>query len=171
MKKMIFNENYHCWVSSTSSSCEVHFIFTGITSFGIRNLFHMTLRSQGGKYLLYIFLSLKSYLIIWSKIGKMRSGRQLASSKVMQTLLLMYFLLMLSVPSIAVSVSPHRPFPKGIPTERANEMLVKLRMNGATPKLVSIYNSSIHKSMESLQEIFRVNNISLHTYTYYRMVS
>jgi len=78
----------------------------------------------------------------------MRSGQQLAASKVMQTLLLMYFLLMLTVPSIAVSVSPHRPFPKGIPTERAGEMLVKLRMNGAQPKLVSIYNMSIHKSMQ-----------------------
>lgn len=52
-----------------------------------------------------------------------------------------------SVPSIAVSVSPHRPFPKGFPTERAGEMLVKLRMNGAQPTLVSINNRSIHKSM------------------------
>ena len=42
-----------------------------------------------------------------------------------------------SVVSIAVDATPHRPFPKGFPTGRDGEFLVKLRMNGAIPKPVS----------------------------------
>ena len=73
--------------------------------------------------------------------------QQLAPSTVLFTVILMQNLLfMFPVPSAAVGVSPHRPFPKGTPTGRDGELLVELRMNGAQPKIVSniyIYHASL----------------------------